>query len=118
LKSHLVFHGRLPDRSEIAGKCRAGLVPELFGGGFKLKMLDYAFSRLPIFGLKNAIAGTTEEEQSAMFLAEGVIGLGTKIAENIDNLDLLNQGQARLFAMFSDRFGLESSAARMHRALL
>ncbi|MCP3460067.1 glycosyltransferase [Bradyrhizobium sp. CCGUVB23] len=118
LKSHLVFHGRLPDISEIACRCRAGLVPELFGGGFKLKMLDYAFARLPIFGLKNAIAGTTEEEQSAMFLAESVTGLGAKIVENIDNLDMLNQSQARLFTMFSDRFGLESSAARMHRALL
>lgn len=118
LKSHLVFHGRLPDIFEVAGKCRAGLVPELFGGGFKLKMLDYGFARLPIFGLKNAIAGTTEEEQSAMFLAEGVTGLGAKIVENIDNLDMLNQSQARLFAMFSDRFGMESSTARMHRALL
>ncbi|MET4278993.1 MULTISPECIES: glycosyltransferase [unclassified Bradyrhizobium] len=118
LESNLVFHGRLPDISEVAGKCRAGLVPELFGGGFKLKMLDYGFARLPIFGLKNAIAGITEEEQSAMFLAEGVTGLGAKIVENIDNLDLLNQSQARLFAMFSDRFGLESSAARVRRALL
>lgn len=118
LTSHLVFHGRLPDISEVAGKCRAGLVPELFGGGFKLKMLDYGFARLPIFGLKNAAAGITDEEQSAMFLAEGVAGLGAKIVENIDNLDLLNQSQARLFAMFSDRFSLESSAARMRRALL
>lgn len=118
LESHLVFHGRLPDISEVAGKCRAGLVPELFGGGFKLKMLDYGFARLPIFGLRNAIAGITEEERSAMFLAEGVTGLGAKIVENIDNLDLLNQSQARLFALFSDRFGLESSAARMRRALL
>ncbi|MET4481503.1 glycosyltransferase [Bradyrhizobium sp. F1.13.3] len=117
-KSHLVFHGRLPDISEIASKCRAGLVPELFGGGFKLKMLDYAFARLPIFGLKRAIAGTTKEEQSAMFLTDSVTELGAKIVENIDNLDLLNKSQSRLFALFADRFGLECSAVRIRQALL
>jgi len=34
-------------------------VAEVLGGGFKLKLLDYAFAKLPIFGLRMAVEGTT-----------------------------------------------------------
>ena len=79
----------------------------MLGGGFKLKVMDYAFERLPIFGLRDALAGTTPEEQSAMFLAESIEGLAKTIVENIDNLDNLNRNQAVLFELFSERFGLK-----------
>lgn len=117
-RPHLVFHGRVDDVSPFFASARAGLVPELLGGGFKLKLLDYAFHRLPIFGLRNAMAGTNEEEQSAMFLADSLDGLTQMILQQIDDLSVLNQKQSRLFDIMSARFGLEAGSDRLARVFL
>jgi polysaccharide biosynthesis protein PslH len=116
--SNLIFHGRVADVSPLLLSARGGLVPEVLGGGFKLKVLDYAFERLPIFGLKEALAGTTPEEQSAMFLAEDIDSFANIIVENIDDLDKLNANQERLFELFSDRFGLERGIELVRRVFL
>jgi polysaccharide biosynthesis protein PslH len=107
-RTNLIFHGSVPDLSEIVASSRGGLVAEVLGGGFKLKLLDYAFAKLPIFGLRMAVEGTTVDEQSAMFIAENMDGLADTIVENIDDLARLNRNQARLFELISGRFGLEA----------
>jgi polysaccharide biosynthesis protein PslH len=103
----LHFHGQLAEYGDVATRCRGGLLAEAFGGGFKLKMLDYAFMRLPIFGLIQAAIGTTAEERSAMFTAEDHAELGKIIVENIDKLDELNQQQQRLYELASRRYSLQ-----------
>ncbi|QPF90270.1 glycosyltransferase [Bradyrhizobium commune] len=113
LRPYLKFHGRLADPSPLFLSSRGGLVPELFGGGFKLKVMDYAFARLPIFGLTEAMAGTTAEEQSAMFLANNIAGLADAIVENVDNLDRLNECQETLLHLFSNRFSLDTVSTRL-----
>lgn len=115
---NLKFHGRVADISSLLLSSRGGLVPDLLGGGFKLKVLDYAFERLPIFGLEEALAGTTPEEQSAMFLACDMEGLARIIVENVDSLDRLNRNQAKLFELFSERFGLERGLSRVREVFL
>jgi hypothetical protein len=105
---HLSFHGRVADISTFVLTSRGGLVPDLLGGGFKLKVMDYAFERLPIFGLKPALAGTTPDEQSAMFLADSLHELAASIVRNINDLDALNRNQETLFGLFRDRFGVEA----------
>jgi hypothetical protein len=80
--------------------------------------MDYAFERLPIFGLKEALAGTTPEEQSAMFLADSLDDLAATIVRNIDNLDALNRNQETLFKLFSDRFGLAAGVQRLREVFL
>ena len=117
-RSHLIFHGRVDDISHLLLSSRGGLVPDLLGGGFKVKVMDYAFERLPIFGLRMALAGTTPEEQSAMFLADNTDGLAKTIVENIDNLDKLNRNQAKLFELFTERFGLEQGVERVRELFL
>jgi glycosyltransferase involved in cell wall biosynthesis len=106
--STLIFHGPVADLSGVFARSRGGLVAEALGGGFKLKLLDYAFARLPVFGLKIAVEGTTADEQSAMFIAETLDGLADTIVENIDDLAILNRNQARLFELTSERFGLKA----------
>lgn len=120
LASHanLRFHGLVSDVGGIFANSRGGLVAEDLGGGFKLKILDYAFNRVPIFGLRDAMAGTLPNEQAAMFLAEDMEGLGTTIAENFDNAERLNRSQETLFQLVSERFGLAAGSARLQRALL
>ncbi|MBH5369001.1 glycosyltransferase [Bradyrhizobium glycinis] len=115
---HLAFHGRLDDISPFVAASRAGLVADTVGGGFKLKVLDYGFARLPIFGLRNALAGTTADEQSAMFLADGLESLADIVVRTIDDLATLNSKEASLFGLFSARFGLEAGTRRLTKVFL
>jgi glycosyltransferase involved in cell wall biosynthesis len=115
---NLIFHGSVPDLSEIVARSRGGLVAEVLGGGFKLKLLDYAFAKLPIFGLRMAVEGTTADEQSAMFISENMDGLADTIVENIDDLARLNRNQARLFELISGRFGLQAGIERVRSIFL
>ncbi|MBR0697931.1 glycosyltransferase [Bradyrhizobium lablabi] len=117
-RPRLVFHGPVADLSGVLAKSRGGLVAETLGGGFKLKLLDYAFARLPIFGLRTAVDGTTADEQSAMYLADTMEGLANAIIGGVDDLASLNRNQARLFELMSHRFGLEQGTRRLRDILL
>ncbi|WP_407147328.1 glycosyltransferase [Bradyrhizobium sp. ORS 86] len=117
-RPNLVFHGPVDDLSSVLARSRGGLVAETLGGGFKLKLLDYAFARLPIFGLRAAVDGTTADEQSAMYLADTMDGLAQTIIDGIDDLAALNRKQAALFELMSNRFGLEQGTKRVHDILV
>lgn len=114
-RSNLNFHGRVADISPFLRTSRGGLVADLLGGGFKLKVMDYAFERLPIFGIRQALAGTTSEEQSAMFLADDLDNLPAAVVRYIDDLGALNRNQDALFRLFSDRFGLAAGIVRARK---
>lgn len=116
-RPNLVFHGPVADLSGVLAKSRGGLAAETLGGGFKLKLLDYAFARLPIFGLRTAVDGTTADEQSAMYLAGTMEGLANAIIGSIDDLAALNGNQAKLFELMSSRFGLEQGTERLRDIL-
>jgi glycosyltransferase involved in cell wall biosynthesis len=117
-RPQLVFHGPVADLANVFARSRAGLVAETLGGGFKLKLLDYAFARLPIFGLRAAVDGTTADEQSAMYLADTMDDLAKTIVDGIDDLAGLNRNQAKLFELMSRRFGLEQGTRRLHDILV
>jgi hypothetical protein len=117
-RPNLVFHGPVADLSGVLARSRGGLVAEVLGGGFKLKLLDYAFARLPVFGLRMAVDGTTADEQSAMFLADTMEGVANSIVQGIDDLTALNRNQARLFQLMSEHFGLERGTERLRRIFL
>ena len=49
--------GRVEDLQELLAETRVGIVAEPLGGGFKLKVLDYVFNRVPIAALDGSIEG-------------------------------------------------------------
>jgi hypothetical protein len=53
----VVFTGHVDRVEDELNGIRIGIVAEEFGGGFKLKLLQYIFQRIPIFGLRHAIGG-------------------------------------------------------------
>jgi len=53
----VVFRGFVDDLSEEFRNARVALVPEEIGGGFKLKILDYIFSRMPVAAVGAALNG-------------------------------------------------------------
>jgi polysaccharide biosynthesis protein PslH len=45
------FTGTVPDVTRYMDDARIAIVPERNGGGFKLKVLEYVFNRIPVFAL-------------------------------------------------------------------
>src|SRR4030095_11133399 len=43
------FTGTVPDIAPYLDQARIAIVPERSGGGFKLKVLEYVFNRVPVF---------------------------------------------------------------------
>ncbi|MDQ8727644.1 glycosyltransferase [Bradyrhizobium sp. LHD-71] len=114
--TNLTFHGQVGDLKPLLERCRGGLVAEELGGGFKLKVLDYAFSGLPVFGLEAALEGSTIDEHAAMFIARSIEELATCIVANVDDIDALNGRQLALFNLASKRFGIEPAIRRLSAA--
>jgi glycosyltransferase involved in cell wall biosynthesis len=77
---------------------RIAVVPERNGGGFKLKVLDYVFNRIPVLALSGSIAGMPLRDGESVLLYENQAELANGILEVMDDLDLLNRLQDRAFA--------------------
>ena len=96
---------------------RIGIVPEVLGGGFKLKILDYAFARLPICGLKDALSGLDEHELSNMLVVESFEEMGDVIVKHIDDFYLLNKMQMKSYEVFEKSFDSSTTTHRLQAAL-
>ena len=81
----------------ILDGARIAVVPEEIGGGFKLKLLDYIFGRVPVATLIHAAAGLPREIRQAMLCSDNLVDLASGIAELVDNLAKLNAMQEQAF---------------------
>ena len=72
---------------------RIALVPEEIGGGFKLKILDYIFSRVPIAAVETALNGIPVQLQSQFVIESDISTLLATIVAVIDDIDRLNAMQ-------------------------
>jgi hypothetical protein len=105
----LRFHGPVEDIAKFMSSSRGGLVAELFGGGFKLKVLDYAFAGVPIFGLSHALAGIKDEERDFIFEADTLDALAEMVVNNVDRIVELNRRQKGLLNLIEMRFCLDNA---------
>ena len=85
-------------------QARIAIVPERTGGGFKLKVLDYVFNRLPIAALQDAVAGVPLHANDSILLYADHRSLALGVRDAIDDLGLLNRLHARAFDACADRF--------------
>jgi glycosyltransferase involved in cell wall biosynthesis len=88
------FLGFVEDLKPIFHNVRVGIVAERIGGGFKLKVLDYIFNRVPIAAINGSIAGLplTPGVHYLSFgsmreLAEGVVA----VIDDTERLNTLQQ---------------------------
>lgn len=98
------FHGFLTDVAPLMSRARIAIVHESIGGGFKLKLLDYIFGRVPIATVSQAVAGLSDELQHAMLTNGSLTGLVDDIVSHIDRFDELNRMQERAFSLGSSQF--------------
>lgn len=114
------FAGFVDDLEPHLASSRMAVVPEVFGGGFKLKLLDYVFGRVPVVSLRDAAAGLPPALLEQVCCCDSLAELVDTIVSRIDAVEELDQRQKRAFALaqagfrWSDRG--EALLAAVHRA--
>ncbi len=113
----VVFRGFVDDLGEECRAARVALIPEEVGGGFKLKTLDYIFSRVPVASVEAALNGIPDRLK-AHFIVESDIGaLLRAIVKVIDDIDRLDRMQKRAFEVAEGLFNWDTNARRLLGAL-
>jgi glycosyltransferase involved in cell wall biosynthesis len=106
------FVGRVDDVRPYMRQARLALVPDLLGG-FKLKGLDYVFSRLPILAMRASLPGMPLEEGTSIDLFDDHAGMAEAVVSLIDDFPLLNARHAAAYAACVDRFDWHSIGRRL-----
>lgn len=112
------FVGRVPEMTPYLLDSRMGLIVEEFGGGFKLKTLEYLFHGLPLAGLVQAVEGLPLQSPEHLLLESDVPTLMAAVIEVIDDLDRLNAMRSSAFALCREAFRWEDRGRKLHEALL
>ena len=98
------FTGSVDDVMPYMDEARLAVVPERHGGGFKLKMLDYVFNRVPILALQDSFAGVPVQAGRSVLLFPDHAALARGMVAAIDDLDRLNGLQEAAFAACRNEF--------------
>ncbi len=109
--------GTVAEVTSYMDNARIAIVPERNGGGFKLKVLDYVFNRLPIFGLSGSVAGVPLGQGDGIMLFPDHAALARGVLDAMDDLDLLNRVQQRAFAACSGKFDWASRGRQLRAAI-
>ena len=102
------MHGRVEDLSTFYEEAKIAIIPELLGGGFKLKVAEAALNHSAIFAIKGAInedclSGGRDYFEFENFedLIEGIIGHKNQIA-------VLDQKISNAYNIVKDEFGFDA----------
>ena len=113
----VVFRGFVDDLGEEFRRARIALVPEEIGGGFKLKILDYIFSRVPIAAVETALNGIPIQLQSQFVIESDISALLATIVAVMDDIDRLNAMQNEAFNLAENLFNWDANGLRFLAAL-
>ncbi len=111
------FVGRVPEMTPYLLDARLGLIVEEFGGGFKLKTLEYLFHGLPLAGLIQAVEGLPLRSPEHLLLERDVPALVAAVVAAIDDLDRLNAMRKSAYDLCREAFRWEDRGRRLHEAL-
>lgn len=111
------FTGRVDDVMDFMRNARIALVAERHGGGFKLKVLDYIFNRMPILALNGSVAGVPLRNNDSILLYEDYEALARGVLQVIDDCDKLNRLQDRAYQACHDQFNWSSRGERLLSAM-
>lgn len=111
------FTGTVEHVEPYVENARLAVVPERSGGGFKLKVLDYVFNRVPILALHGSVAGVPlrDEESILLFPDQETLALG--ISRTIDDVARLDEMQNAAFDACRSAFDWRNRGAQLHSTL-
>ena len=105
--------GRVDDLEALLDRTRVGIVAEPLGGGFKLKVLDYVFNRVPIAALAGSIEGVPLHDGADLLVFDDASALAAGVVAVIDDADRLNSLQDHAFEQCRDAFDWMTRGARL-----
>jgi glycosyltransferase involved in cell wall biosynthesis len=111
------FTGTVPDVTRYIDEARIAIVPERNGGGFKLKVLEYVFNRIPVFALSGSFAGVPLIHNDSVMLFPDHAALAHGVLEAIDDVERLNRLQDRAYMACRDRFDWASRGRQILSAI-
>lgn len=111
------FHGFVDDPAAALAQARMAIVPELIGGGFKLKFLDYLFARIPVATLAAAAPGLPQVLRDQMLVREDLDSLVEAIVSEMDDFSLLNERQQRAFGLAQTMYRWEDRGQQLNQAI-
>jgi glycosyltransferase involved in cell wall biosynthesis len=108
----VVFRGFVEDLADEFRSARIALVPEEVGGGFKLKILDYIFSHVPVAAVETALNGIPSQLKSQFVIERDIPTLLATIVAVIDDIDRLNAMHNRAFKLAENLFNWDINGQR------
>jgi glycosyltransferase involved in cell wall biosynthesis len=111
------FLGFVDDLAAELANTRLGLIVEAVGGGFKLKILDYLFARVPVAALAGSFEGIPKAARDEILIRPTADRLADAVVAVIDDLPTLNRMQDRCFDAVRNQFNWESNGRALAEAL-
>lgn len=111
------FEGFVTNLGPFLAQARIAIVPELIGGGFKLKFLDYIFGRVPVATVDAAAAGLPAKLREDLITSTDFSGLTTAIIEHIDRLEHLNRLQSAAFEQAKTLYRWEDRGLQLQQRI-
>lgn len=100
----VLVRGKYDEVAPYLAKTRIGLVPEQTGGGFKHKVLSYAFCRVTVVALDGSVAGMPLTADESIIYAPDMDALAETCLAMMDDFALLNRLQTNAFAAVEHAF--------------
>lgn len=111
------LHGFVEDVAPMLRGARIAVVPEVIGGGFKLKLLDYVFGRVPVATLAAAAAGLDAPLRARMMCPSDLPSLVSEVVDAIDRVERLDTMQREAFDLAQSSFRWAERGAALRRAI-
>lgn len=111
------FEGFVTELAPFLAQARIAIVPELIGGGFKLKFLDYIFGRVPVATVDAAAAGLPAGLRADLITSTDFTGLTAAIIDNIDRLEHLNRLQAAAYEQARSLYQWEDRGLQLQQRI-
>lgn len=113
-----VVHGFVDNLEHHMRAARIAAVPEIIGGGFKLKFLDYIFSRVPVATISHAAAGLPVQVRECLIQCSNVAGLVNSIVQHIDRVAELNDRQSQAIKAASALYRWSDRGISLRNAII
>jgi glycosyltransferase involved in cell wall biosynthesis len=112
-----LVRGRVDSFAEEFAHARLALVSEPHGGGFKLKTLDYAFHRVPLFVQAGSVTGLALRSGHGMLEFADVESLVDGALNALDDFETLNRMQDEAYAQCQGAYDWTVTGTRLSVAI-
>ncbi|MDJ0387764.1 glycosyltransferase [Roseomonas sp. E05] len=112
------FTGFVEDPAPHLAGARMAVLAEPIGGGFKMKLLEYVFNRVPVAALSVCASGLADSVRAEMLLEPELDGLLQRVLQRIDDMPALNAQQQQAFTAAEHAFDWRERGRCLRDAIL